>query len=464
MSMIEEEVEINGSNILLKRGHYDIQTYKDVKQLENYCFIKSSLYPYSDDNEEQEIEIPTMYDDTIGTALYLENNLKAHVLGMSLRQNINGNIFDSLGYRAVSAFPEDRRKGYIKYLMLKTFELEKDKYAFSILFPFKESFYAHLGFASIATNIKITVPSTNFYNFLDEYNNKIVSKLPEDNLDNENIDPYFLERILFKNIPNEDLDSFLERYLSYSHGFVRNKEDSNKIEGLITYKTTGWKGKIEISAFLYLNEIVKYKLLHFLSVHSDQIRSFTFETSSRERYSLFGFDISSGATLTNCNHQMGRILNVELLSGFHFPHLIDMLKQLNLPFNNENRGKEINYFSHLHFCVRIIDKQCEWNNKIFLFSIDKSANLLITQLTPKENNNNNNNEDKHIAIDSNSKEYTYWDLHIVGLSSLFFGCISDITHLQARKWSSNISSIPPCQQSSIKTIFIYNTPFFCLSF
>ena len=82
-------------------------------------------------------------------ALFEDGQPMAIAASRSMTENVRGKLFPMGGIWSVAAHPEGRRKGYTKHLMTDLLAAIRDEgQPFSTLYPFRESFYGRLGYAS----------------------------------------------------------------------------------------------------------------------------------------------------------------------------------------------------------------------------------------------------------------------------------------------------------------------------
>ena len=132
------------------------------REMCQYAFFKTPV------DEPQTIE-PQYQQDTYVVALFEQDVPLTTAACIPLTQNVRGKIYKCGGIADVAAYPEARRKGYTKRLLNHILDkMKEEKQVFSLLYPFKESFYEKFGF--------ITFPQIKIANFSpNSISNNIIS-------------------------------------------------------------------------------------------------------------------------------------------------------------------------------------------------------------------------------------------------------------------------------------------------
>ena len=273
----------------------------------------------------------------------------------AMSQQVRGEIFPMGGIFSVASHPVARRKGYARDVMRYALaSLHEKGYAFTCLYPFRESFYERLGYA--------TFPQIRIAKFAPA----ALLPLLKISLDGE------VEHQLIK-------DGF-EHYRDYSHklrkrihgmamfdesdresGYHKNywlalAKASGDVVGMMVYQIKGeWPDGLTFNAlrFHYTTSLGKYLLLEWIARHIDQVSHVEIRLPPFERPETWFADLQIKTEPPRLN-PMGRILDVSQISGMH-----------------TGPGQ---------FSARIIDPFCPWNESLWQFKTQDG----ILQVTPAQ--------------------------------------------------------------------------------
>jgi predicted acetyltransferase len=260
-----------------------------------------------------------------------------------LTQNIRGNIYPAGGIASVSTHPAGRRKGYARKMLTHLFTYQREQgYPVSLLYPFRESFYARLG-----------------------YNTFTQPKLVR-------FSPAALQPLLKKDLGGEielveiangfaEYQSFLSKEQQRVHGFGRftpimetSLQDKNdywlaiarvqgEIKGMMVYKITEYAEDMKVEHFWYEDIQGRYLLLEWFARHIDQIKEVEVTLPPYEHPETWWPDMK--IRVTSIEPPLGRIIDIAKLSGLQ-----------------TGSGR---------FTARIHDEYCPWNDGIYDFeSVD----------------------------------------------------------------------------------------------
>lgn len=232
--------------------------------------------------------------------------------------NVRGVLLTSGGVGGVSSLPSGRRSGMVRALMHRSFEyMREDGQAVSALYPFRESFYQRLGYASWIRPQWTT------------------------------IDPAHLQPLLKINIPGEtdwgviaekwgEWTGFLETFQRHTHGFTLSDEprrnlpqhwnarwvvlvrENGQVTGGMTYRITGYGEKMIVSTFFTLTVDARYRLLEWIARHVDQVKEVHIQILPGSWPELWLHDVEAPIASRNEDAwaaPMGRIISVDGLTG-----------------------------------------------------------------------------------------------------------------------------------------------------
>jgi len=260
----------------------------------------------------------------------------------TLVQNVRGKVFPMGGLADVSSHPRVRRKGYTFKLIRHAFDwLKEHGYVFSCLYPFRESFYQRLGYATFPQGRKAI------------------------------FDPAALKPILRMALPGEiehaltgdgydEYHDFIEDVLPTRHGMAmfadpqKESAQSNrawlafarineKVDGLMSYSMVGeqmMEFNFRAVRFYYRTPSARYLLLNWIARHIDQANKVEIWLPPYEQPNTWLNDM--GVKLdTIFVSPMGRILNLQSAGGMQV-----------------GEGK-VN--------VEVDDPDCSWNQGVWEF-------------------------------------------------------------------------------------------------
>ncbi|MBS3794895.1 MAG: GNAT family N-acetyltransferase [Candidatus Thorarchaeota archaeon] len=273
----------------------------------------------------------------------------AHVRMIPLEQNVRSRWKKMAAVSMVASAPETRRLGYVREIMLQSLrELKEEGYGVSMLYPFKDSFYASMGYVKMPPWYTLTCNPRNI----------VYSKVPRD---------YRIDRVDSKTGWKE-CEGIHNYIVSRTHGAAkrtRKRWDEHKIwfrgnlvvvygptsdpEGYMAYKLKGYGqfgdrdevGTMNIEEMLWKNPEALKALLRFISLHEDQIIKVKMPIIplSRNYYHWI-----QGINVPNVKARfitMARIVDVEeALNG--------------IPVSNQGS-----------VAIKVIDDQFEWNTQTF---------------------------------------------------------------------------------------------------
>ncbi len=211
---------------------------------------------------------------------FVDDQPLAALASHEMTQNVRGAVLPMGGVAGVASMPSGRRRGLVRHLFERLFELHRETaLPISSLYPFRDSFYERLGYASL--------PSARFLTVNPE------ALAPLVRLDT----PGSCEQVQMQDAFDE-WHAFLERYQRQTHGFalkhVSNarhwrddnawwvafaRDDDGEIAGAMTYKITGYGGKMIASTFYTTSALGRYQLLDWVGRHADQVKEAVIEVA-----------------------------------------------------------------------------------------------------------------------------------------------------------------------------------------
>ena len=249
---------------------------------------------------------------------FVDDVSQATLTSHEMTQNVRGAIVPMGGIGGVASMPSGRRRGVVRQMFERVFEVHREMgMPVSTLYPFRDSFYERMGYASL--------PSTRFMTVKPETLAPLVRHEKPGTCEQVTISDGF-----------DEWRGFLERYQANHHGFslrhitgARRLKDDNKwwvafarhegeIVGAMTFQITGYGEKLVASTFYATNSIGRYQLLDWVGRHTDQVKEAVIELQPDAYPELWFRDL--GATIRTDDEYswpgpMARVVDVEKLTG-----------------------------------------------------------------------------------------------------------------------------------------------------
>jgi len=310
-----------------------------------------------------------------------------------LTQNLRGKLVPMGGVANVATHPAARRKGYVRQMMSRIFtEFHENQVATSCLYPFKETFYQRMGYASLPQTKRI------------QFNPQCLSALLKMDLE------VTFDLVSFYD-GYENFRRFCQQVQKTTHGMAlfsvphkaAAKSHENwlvfaKMQGEIigamnyTLKDQIMNQTLHGHDFLFSNPEGKFALLNWIARHIDQVGNVILTIPPNRNGENYYTDIRP-------EHQgvfvppMGRVVTLAALNG--------------LPCGEGE------------LTVQISDPYCEWNTGVWHLSGEGGKLQIMSGSTAD------------------------CDLAIQGLSALVYG-VTDPEELSLRDWGN-----PDTEQQAI---------------
>jgi predicted acetyltransferase len=409
---------------------------RKISQNERLQILQGDLYAYSHwTNQDLPRSHLTAINPDEVLAVELDGKIVAALQCFYFQQSVRGSLKPMGGIGGVWTYPEYRNRGLVKALMKSAFlEMRMQGMGLSMLTPFKESFYSHLGYAIANGTQEIQVPIASLHNYLQVHlavqNDGVhwqCDRLPA----TETRD--LLTNFLYESLRSQTLQP-------HSHGIIITnftydqwwhlhrhklcvviKRDYQPVAlAIYAIDSSGnipiSDRQIVISSIFWQDLQSRDRLLQFFANHRDQIHSLK-------------LPIPQHTNLHPCLKNAGKMTSQ--LSEPWMVRVIDIFSAL--------QGLPITCST---ITIAISDPHCHWNEGIFSINGDRG------QLTVKRHNN----EDiKTIAIDFSTT--------ITGISALIYGTQSPAELIHQHQ-ITNINPNNPQISHQLEQIFppcsIYN--------
>lgn len=298
-------------------------------QLNSYAFHPSP--PLQDKEEWME-----SVDDRKGItcyALYEGDVPVASVASTPMSQHVRSKLFKIAGIWGVSTLPEARRKGYSRRLLKRLLEAARqDGRTFSCLYPFRESFYEHLGYTTFPQPIKAKFQP----NALSPLAKKDLGGTVKTVLICDGYDQYrqylnkMQERIHGMVIIDHSEAAWAKKT---NRWWLALAEAQGEVVGMMLYDLRGdhvTKFNLRVIRFAYENSLGKYLLLKWIALHIDQASQVEIRLAPFEHPGTWMDDMRPELEPVFFA-PMGRVVDVSSVDGLRMGpgsfsvHLIDQL-------------------------------------------------------------------------------------------------------------------------------------------
>lgn len=329
--------------------------------------LRQYAYGYWSDQELRPEDLEFMLpDETLG--LFEKGQLQSSLSLLNLQQSIRGVLKGMGGISMVGTYPEARHRGYVKALMQAAFsEMQEKGLAVSMLEPFKESFYARLGYVPANGAFRLKAP-------LQSLRGPLGASLGRD---------WSFERLRGAQAKTAFLDFITEFGPSHYHGFAirptmpeaewsrRNKDvlivfvkHQGRVEGVARYRIKGYMhfeqgGSLEVIEMHWRTLEAQAALFSFFAQHKDQVPDIRMRLPLDTSFHYWFTDLPNFIELTTWNPWMVRVVDAEkALVG--------------LPVAQPGR-----------VTIKVADPLCKWNNGTFAIDSERrQLRVNRSQATP----------------------------------------------------------------------------------
>lgn len=393
---------------------------RKINNNERLEILKGDLYAYSRwTNQDLPRSHLTAINPEEVLVAEIDGKIAAALQCFIFQQSVRGSLKPMGGVGGVWTYPEYRNQGCVSALMKSAFlEMRMQGICVSMLTPFKESFYASLGYAIANSTVEVNIPIASLSHYLklskqvNQQSNWSCDRLPATEAKD------ILSRFLYENLRSQTL-------LPHSHGLAISnfsydqwwhlhrqklcllvKRDQQAVAiAIYTIDSSGnlpmRDRQIEISSIFWTDIESRDRLFHFFASHRDQIHSLK-------------MPVPLG---TNIHRWLSDAGNLELsMTEPWMVRIIDIVEALN--------GLEIECEP---FTFALRDRHCIWNEGVFGVSSIAKKESDRRKLTVKRYGNG---DFQDIAIDFRAT--------IAGISALIYGTYA-IGELVQKQWITEIN-------------------------
>jgi predicted acetyltransferase len=331
------------SNVIIRQLHID-ETVHITRRLGAYAFRPTPPLPEVAAWQKERAHMR----DSAYFAVFEDDKAMAGATIHTMTQNIRGKLYAAGGIASVSTHPAGRRKGYARQMLTHLFQYHNEQgHVASLLYPFRESFYTRLGYATFTQPKMIRFAPT------------ALQPLLKQDLGGE-------VELLEIAEDFEAYQSCLQKQQQKIHGLGRftprvesSLPDKNaywlaiarvqgEIKGTMLYKITDYAQDMKVEHFWYDDAQGRYLLLEWFARHIDQIKEVELALPPFEHPETWWPDLK--INVTTIAPPLGRIISIDRLAGLQ-----------------TGPGR---------FTARIRDEYCPWNERTYRFeSIDGTLHI-----------------------------------------------------------------------------------------
>lgn len=389
------------SNITIRRvsGEQIEELIEDSQFLRNYAFEPTPPLV----SKEEWVKKLNFLKDATHTVLYENGKPVAGSASSPMTENIRGKIYPAGGIWGVATHPAARRKGYARQALAELLKIiREDGTPFSVLYPFRESFYQRLGYVAFPRARKVRFPTSAFLPLLKQDLKGEVELLSIA----EGLEVY---------------RDFLKQHQTRLHGMALFSDhtaarmgESNwywlavarvegEVVGVMTYQLKGEEPfDMSVPRFYYADQHGKYLLLEWFARHADQAKEVELKLPPGEYAETWLADLYPN--YSSFEAPMGRVLDVAAIGGMEV-----------------GPGR---------FSAKILDPFCPWNEGIYQFE-SVEGNLQVSHARQAE-----------------------CELTIQGLTALVYGT-HEPASFEFRGWGNPA----PALQATLQTMFPPRLPY-----
>jgi len=313
------------------------------KELEESIRLSAFAFQYSVTPEEMERRRKMLQPDRIW-GYFMDGRLAAKTNVLPMRIWLNGRSIPMGGIAGVASWPEYRRQGLVRQLLLHVLgEMRDEGMTVSFLHPFSIPFYRKFGWEVVADSVVLELPPAKCGGFGMQGSMRRMER-PLEELD-------LLRRLYgryaarFNTMLDRDAKWWEDRVLTNGLICYCYEDDSGEPQGYMLF--TLKERLMNIAEWVYLNREAREGMLHFIANHDSMADKVQLKRSANDRLPFLLND--PRFTQTRMPHCMGRIVDVRGFVENYAFRPGDGLTRLRL---------------------RITDEAASWNNGEFVLTID----------------------------------------------------------------------------------------------
>jgi len=279
---------------------------------------------------------------------FMDGKLAAKAAVHPMRIWLNGRSIPMGGIAGVATWPEYRRQGLVRKLLLHALgEMRDEGMTVSFLHPFSIPFYRKFGWEVAADSVVLELPPSTCRGFALQGRMRRIER-PREEV--ELLSGLYRRYAVRFNTMNDRAAEWWEHRVPLDDRYCYVYEDaSGKPQGYMLF--TLRDRLMNIAEWVYVNPEAREGMLHFIANHDSMADKVQLKCSANDRLPFLLND--PRFTQTRMPHVMGRIVDVQgLIKEYAF-----------LPGNGLTRIR-----------LRIADEAASWNDGEFLLVIDADGN------------------------------------------------------------------------------------------
>lgn len=322
------------SHVVIRQLQID-ETVNIIRRLGAYAFRSTPPLPEPSEWQKERAYLR----ESAYFAVFEDDKAVAGSAVYAMTQNIRGQLYAAGGIGSVSTHPAGRRKGYARKMLTHLFTYHNEQgHAVSLLYPFRESFYMRLGYATFTQPKKVRFAPAALQPLLKQDLGGEIELVEIA----EGFEAYraFVEKQQ-QNIHGLGrftplVESWLQTTNPYWLAIARVR---GEIKAMMLYKITDYGADMKVEHFWYDDVQGRYLLLEWFARHIDQIKEVELVLPPFEHPETWWSDLD--IHITAINPPLGRIINIDRLAGLQ-----------------TGPGS---------FTARIRDEYCPWNQRTYRF-------------------------------------------------------------------------------------------------
>ena len=247
-----------------------------------------------------------------------EDGRAAAVLGYTnMPQNVRGKLLPMGGVWGVCSSPETRRKGYVRQIMAASFaDMREIGMPVSGLYPFRESFYERLGYATFPIGHHAKFPLTALSSLLKQSFGGSVERM----LATEGLGIYraYLEEMHARVHGMAFCEPELAGKIKDDNPWMLVVKENEQVTGIMIYRIAEearWKKIFDAQRFYYTTPLARMRMLEWIARHTDQVEKAEIYLPPWEHPELWLVDLKASLELSLAHSPMGRVIDISMLNG-----------------------------------------------------------------------------------------------------------------------------------------------------
>jgi predicted acetyltransferase len=332
-----------------------IRMIKDNEAIEESLRLSEFAFQYELSPEERQDRL-AHFKPEMNWGYYVDNRLAAKLTILTLQTWINGQHFSVGGIAGVATWPEYRRHGMVRKLLIHALQTMRDQgQTISLLHPFQYAFYRKFGWETFTEFKKYEVETKLLPAWSD-----IVGHIKRTS-DWRLLDPIYQTYASgFNGMLIRDEDWWIRRVFKAKSGTAAiYYDDSGAAQGYIYYKVIN--KEMTVHELVFLNEQARKGLWKFISDHDSMLDRVLLKAPSNDK---LPFLLSNPRIKQELEpYMMARIVD-----------LVPFLEQYTFAAGLEKRKFEL----------QITDAQASWNNGIFSVKVDSGGKAKVKRVEADE--------------------------------------------------------------------------------